>query len=110
MVKPFHLHNVLPMFENKMVQSLNYKLFFACLTTASVSYFTYYTLKIYFLRKKYKHIPGPPSKGLLGFYFGNLYEIKEGRRNDRILFETVSRWLDSILYFNDNGIKLNRIN
>ena len=27
------------------------------------SYFAYFTAKIYFLRKKYQHIPGPPSKG-----------------------------------------------
>ena len=62
------------------------------LATAVVSYFSYYTFKIYLLRQKYKHIPGPPANGILGFYFGNVFEIKEGRNNDKILFEIVSRW------------------
>ena len=71
----------------------------AGLATAALSYFSYYTLKIYLLRQKYKHIPGPPSNGILGFYFGNLFEIKEGRNNDRILFETISRWFIFFFFF-----------
>ena len=71
---------------------INKEFVLAGLATAVVSYFSYYTFKIYLLRQKYKHIPGPPANGILGFYFGNLFEIKEGRNNDRILFETISRW------------------
>lgn len=32
----------------------------------------YKTVKIYLLRRKYRHIPGPPTNGLFGFYMGNL--------------------------------------
>lgn len=37
----------------------NFELALTGFTTLAVSYFTYYTLKIYALRQKYKHIPGP---------------------------------------------------
>jgi hypothetical protein len=30
-----------------------------------VSYFSYFTLKIYLDHRKYKHIPGPPNHGYL---------------------------------------------
>ena len=36
----------------------------------------YYTIKIYNLRKRYAHIPGPPANGIIGFYLGNLLEIR----------------------------------
>ena len=32
-------------------------------------------MKLYLLRQKFKHIPGPPANGLIGFYFGNTFEI-----------------------------------
>ena len=41
--------------------------------TILVGLFSYYSLKKYLLRQKYKHIPGPPANGLLGFYFGNTH-------------------------------------
>jgi hypothetical protein len=43
--------------------------------TALVGSFSYYTVKLYLLRQKFKHIPGPPANGLIGFYFGNTLEI-----------------------------------
>lgn len=30
---------------------------------AGTSFIAYQTLKIYFLRRKFRHIPGPPTKG-----------------------------------------------
>ena len=71
---------------------INYKLFLAGISTILVGYFTYYTLKIYFLRQKYKHIPGPPSNGILGFYFGNILEIK--RSSNKLLMNQVAEWLE----------------
>ncbi|RNA33734.1 cholesterol 24-hydroxylase-like, partial [Brachionus plicatilis] len=32
---------------------------------------------LYLLRQKYSHIPGPKTNGLLGFYLGNIPELKE---------------------------------
>ena len=42
--------------------------------TILVGLFSYYSLKKYLLRQKYKHIPGPPANGLLGFYFGSFQQ------------------------------------
>ena len=71
---------------------INYKLFLTGISTTLVGYFTYYTLKIYFLRQKYKHIPGPPANGILGFYFGNIFEIKGN--NNQLLMNQVAEWLE----------------
>ena len=53
---------------------LDFKLLSTCFLTFALGLFTYYTIKIYFLRKKYEHIPGPPANGILGFYFGNVFD------------------------------------
>lgn len=47
------------------------------LTCAGLIFFVYKTIKIYQLRQKYSHIPGPKTKGILGFYLGNIPELKE---------------------------------
>lgn len=53
----------------------------------------HFTLKIYVLRKKYTHIPGPPTKGILGFYLGNLIEILvETRFKKKIMNEVFLKW------------------
>nr|QVK45595.1 cytochrome P450 [Brachionus paranguensis] len=44
---------------------------------ASLILFAYKTIKLYLLRQKYSHIPGPKTNGLLGFYLGNIPELKE---------------------------------
>ena len=71
---------------------INYKLFLTGISTTLVGYFTYYTLKIYFLRQKYKHIPGPPANGILGFYLGNVLEANAARRDNRMLIDLISGW------------------
>nr|UOU03254.1 cytochrome P450 3049B2 [Brachionus rubens] len=38
--------------------------------------FTYKTIQIYLLRRKYSHIPGPKTNGIIGFYLGNIPELK----------------------------------
>lgn len=49
---------------------------------------SFYTTKIYFLRQKYKHIPGPPSDGIIGFYTGNVREImRAAKYENKILME-----------------------
>lgn len=72
---------------------LNLTLFISCMATAAAIFFTYFTLQIYNLRKKYAHIPGPPSTGLIGFYTGNLPEIWiETRINKKILNDIYVKW------------------
>lgn len=45
----------------------------------------YKTYKIYVIRKKYCHIPGPKTKGLLGFYLGNLEQAIKYLKGGQIL-------------------------
>lgn len=42
------------------------------LALALLAIVVYKTVKIYLIRRKYRHLPGPPTNGLLGFYLGNL--------------------------------------
>ncbi len=59
---------------------LNNDLAISCLLTVLVGLFSYYTLKKYLLRQKYKHIPGPPANGIIGFYFGNSFDLFNKKR------------------------------
>jgi hypothetical protein len=52
----------------------------------------YYTIKIYNLRKRYAHIPGPPANGIIGFYLGNLLEIRNSRSNHKTLMHKNVEW------------------
>jgi hypothetical protein len=56
------------------------------------SIFAYWTLRIYLNRRKFRHIPGPPTKGILGFYFGNMTEVLAGLRNDELFNDIVLKW------------------
>nr|UOU03247.1 cytochrome P450 3049F1 [Brachionus rubens] len=48
-----------------------------------IGFVAYKTYVIYQIRKKYQHIPGPKTNGIIGFYLGNLSEalkyIKDGK-------------------------------
>lgn len=69
-----------------------------CLTTFILVFlltFLRYSLKIYHLRQKYKHIPGPPANGILGFYLGNYLEIREYQSKDKLVMDKVLEWYTS---------------
>nr|UOU03256.1 cytochrome P450 3049B1-2 [Brachionus rubens] len=53
--------------------------------------FTYKTIKIYLLRRKYSHIPGPKTHGILGFYLGNIPDLIKVS-NEKILWDLVTDW------------------
>lgn len=63
------------------------------LASAITGVFTYYTLKIYFIRRRYRHIPGPPTKGILGFYFGHVYELKKNLEKKRVNADLYLDWI-----------------
>jgi hypothetical protein len=68
-------------------------LIISSLITISTCYFAYYTYKIYKLREKYKHLPGPPTNGILGFYFGNTFQVVSMIRSKNImLIEVMEEW------------------
>nr|QEV83798.1 cytochrome P450 [Brachionus rotundiformis] len=48
-------------------------------------FFAYKTYKIYAIRKKYSHIPGPKTKGVIGFYLGNLSEALKYIKGGKLL-------------------------
>ena len=53
----------------------------------------YYTLKIYNLRKRYAHIPGPPANGLIGFYLGNVIELYRNEKiNKKVNNDLILEW------------------
>nr|UOU03255.1 cytochrome P450 3049B1-3 [Brachionus rubens] len=53
----------------------------AFLTGIGLSSFAYKTIQIYLLRRRYRHIPGPETKGILGFYLGNSSDVVDSRKN-----------------------------
>jgi hypothetical protein len=61
--------------------------------TILIGLITYLTSNIYFQRKKFHHIPGPESNGILGFYFGNLKSILvETRLKKRLINDVILDW------------------
>nr|UOU03250.1 cytochrome P450 3049E1 [Brachionus rubens] len=69
---------------NFLIESLFLILFFL---------FFYFTLKIYLIRKRYEHIPGPRNKGIIDFYFGQYFQVKKHTSNDKkILSELLLKW------------------
>lgn len=57
-----------------------------------LAFLAYKTFKIYLLRRKYRHIPGPKTKGILGFYLGNVLDIKNLPKN-KIFPDLVADWV-----------------
>ncbi|CAF0954298.1 unnamed protein product [Brachionus calyciflorus] len=51
----------------------------------------YKTIRIYLLRRKYRHIPGPKTRGLLGFYLGNIVDIRNLPKN-KIFHDLIIEW------------------
>jgi hypothetical protein len=75
-----------------MVKFLNQYLKFLVLLGSS-SYVAYKTLQIYLKRRKYCHIPGPPTDGILGFYFGNVLNMPKYLENGKIFNQFLLEWL-----------------
>ena len=59
----------------KMSNYSSTELIWAASATALIGVFTYFTVSVFLLRRKYAHIPGPPANGIMGFYFGNLFDL-----------------------------------
>ena len=64
----------------------------ALLIGSSTSLFAYWTLTMYLKRRKYRHIPGPPIKGLFGLYFGNMQEVIENGKKGGLYYELLLQW------------------
>ena len=77
----------------------NQQFFVAFSVTILTILFSYYTFTIYKLRRKYEHIPGPPTKGILGFYFGHLFEFFKLTKEYKVNNELVIEWYTIIIFF-----------
>ena len=71
---------------------LNFNIIISSALTTLVGLFSYYSLKKYLLRQKYRHIPGPPANGLLGFYLGNTIELLSKKRQGIELIDVFTEW------------------
>ncbi len=71
---------------------LNFNIIISSAFTTLVGLFSYYSLKKYLLRQKYRHIPGPPANGLLGFYFGNSFDLFNKKRQGIELIDVFTEW------------------
>jgi hypothetical protein len=73
------------------------------LVTILILFFSYFSLQIYHLRKKYQHIPGPPANGFFGFFLGNLIElIIHTKINKKLINDLFLEWFG---FRNRNFIK-----
>ena len=73
-----------------MVKALTTGLKVAVVSCAG--WFAYYTVSVYLKRRKYRHIPGPPTKGIFGFFAGNFLDIAQGLKEGKILSDLQYEW------------------
>ena len=64
----------------------------AGIVTVAVCATSYVTLNIYMARRRYAHIPGPPTRGFLGFYFGHTFEIVRAKEKQICFLEICDEW------------------
>ena len=68
------------------------KKIFSFIGCVGAGFFIYKTLKIYIIRRKYRHVPGPKTKGILGFYLGNLDEAIRVLNEGKIFSDLMNEW------------------
>ena len=62
------------------------------LAGSCTSFLAYWTVSTYLQRRKYRHIPGPPTRGIKGFYLGNAPEIIENLNNGGMFSDLLLKW------------------
>nr|ATW72320.1 cytochrome p450 CYP3049E5 [Brachionus calyciflorus] len=68
------------------------KRIFLSLSSVLIGLFTLKTIKIYLIRRRYKHLPGPKTNGIIGFYFGQYFEIVNHVSNQNLQHELHLKW------------------
>ena len=69
-------------------------IFITAVVGAILLFFFYKTFDIYTKRRKYKHIPGPPTNGLIGFYTGHYREINSALKNGNTYLDLFNEWFE----------------
>lgn len=62
------------------------------ISTCIVIFFVQLTVKTYLMRQRYKHIPGPQTKGVLEFYIGNFHDIYIKIKRGGTIFDQYVDW------------------
>ena len=66
---------------------------FLCMISSLLAiYFCRYSIKLYYKRLSYAHIPGPRTDSLHLFYTGNLCEILYFIRKGKNFQDFISKW------------------
>ena len=58
----------------------------------TASFILYKAGKIYLTRRKYRHIPGPKTNGILGFFFGNTSDIIRLKNEGKVFADFLTEW------------------
>ena len=66
------------------------KKIFGFFASLSLGFFAYKTIKIYLVRRKYRHVPGPKTNGITGFFLGNLDEAIRVLNEGKILSDLMN--------------------
>nr|ATW72316.1 cytochrome p450 CYP3049A4 [Brachionus calyciflorus] len=92
-----------------MLNNLSIRQALAVFLGTSSSFIIYLTFKQYLRLRRYKHIPNPQTKGLLGFFSGNYVELSEAAEKDIGFAESSIKWFKELgsiykIYFFDQII------
>lgn len=61
-------------------------------SSLGVGFFIYKTVQIYLVRRQYRHIPGAPTKGIIGFYCGHLREVTRAFKDGQVMDNLFIEW------------------
>jgi hypothetical protein len=65
---------------------------FGILAGLTASFILYKAGKIYLIRRKYRHIPGPKTNGIIGFFFGNTTEAIKLKKEGKVFADFLNEW------------------
>ena len=58
----------------------------------AASFILYKTGKIYLVRRKFRHIPGPGTNGIIGYFFGNTSDILKLKKEGKVFVDFLTEW------------------
>ncbi len=56
------------------------------------SFVLYKAGRIYLIRRKYRHIPGPSTTGVIGYFFGNTSDIVKFKNEGKVFVDFLTDW------------------
>nr|QUF59384.1 cytochrome p450 CYP3049B2 [Brachionus angularis] len=65
---------------------------FGLIASLGTGFLIYQFLNIYLNRRKYRHIPGPKTKGIVEYFFGNISDIEKAVKDGKVLTDLFVEW------------------